>query len=336
MSLFAVFPQPGTSPKLSYWPWLVQARAVLSAMGTRRHGLVGATMTAGEYELFQRSSALPAILADADNLVFNLLEDPGDDYRQMFPQREAPAEAYSDAEEANLRDRFKRICRAYEAENDQVLRARALLVAAISPEVQDTHGDPSSGFSGFSLRRIFTTMARAFAVLTSDEVMATIRLLEHPWDAGTLSAHINRQRRLHEILRVNAAPVAEIVKVGRLVESISSHRSASGSDTFGPAIQAFQLRVPLLEQRLFAAFAAEMLLVGEALEANSPSLEAVTAKIEKKSGTRVTGPAAASGADRERRRVQSGPLVFCAHHGDNPTHVTAHCQFLAKQARGGK
>lgn len=291
-------------------------------------------MTLPEYEEFQRRSALPAVLADADLHIFNLLEDPGDDYRVMFPQREAPLAAYTEGEESALRERFSRICKAYRSENEQVLKARALLVAAISPDVQDTHGDATSGFSGYSLSRIFITMARAFGVLTAEEVLATMRLLEHPWDSGSFSVHINRQRRLHEILRVNTAPVPEIVKVGRLIESISTHRSASGSDTFGPAIQAYQLRVPLLENRLFAPFAAEMLLVGESLEANTPSLGAARAPVDKKAGAKSAGTSAASGADRERRRVQSGPLVYCEHHGDNPTHVTAHCQFLAKQSRG--
>lgn len=325
MSDFLVFPQPGVSPKHSFFPWLIQAQAVLAATGTRRDGFLGAVLVPEQYAAFQQRRAFPVILVEPQLLVYLPLEDPGLDFRVRFPQR-APL-AYTELEESNLRDRFKAETAAYREETTTLAKAVAQLIASISPTAQDAASGSRDGFMGCSLITVINRMTLKFGRLTADELMAAQDSLSHPWDSGDIAAHLAKHRRIHELLLANVAAIPEVFKIGALQRSLGLADAADASSPFRPVFLAYQTRVPVVANRSFADIAIDIESAGESLA--PPTTFAAAAQVK-------TKPAARRRDDGPQHRIQSGPLVFCSHHGDNKTHITAHCQVLARRAAAAK
>ena len=329
MSAFTLFPQTRTSPTMSLLPWLNNNRAVLSAMGARQDGIIGLSYTPDEYGGFQRQKALPRILADADIVPFNLLEDPGDDYRIMFPQR--AGDDYSAIEEAGLRDQFTRIHRAYTAENAVVLAARAALIASIAPEYQAEAGDALLGMALLSIRAIFAAMTARYGTITADEVESLEAQLSRKWESGSLASHIVQHRRIHEVMRINHASLPEILKINRLSGSLSHLPATDLSNPFRAPLMAFNHDYPVPAARTFAALAAQLTQLGEAMHPEPAGAAAAKAIERTRSGE--TKKRTSSNSDRER--IQNGPLVMCANHGWNKSHVTAFCRAGSRKGAGG-
>lgn len=298
-------------------------------MGPRENGIIGITFTPDEYGAFQRQKALPRILADADLVPFNLLEDPGDDYRVMFPQR--AGEDYSAIEEAGLRDQFTRIHRAYTAENAIVCAARAAIIASIAPENQAEAGDALLGMALLSIRGIFAAMTARYGTITADEVEALEGQLSRKWVSGSLALHIVRHRRVHEVMRINHASLPELLKINRLSGSLSHLPATDLANPFRAPLMAFNHDYPVPANRTFAALAAQLIQLGETMYPEPAGAAAAKAIERGRSGE--TKKRTSSNSDRER--IQSGPLVLCANHGWNKSHVTAFCRAGARKGAGG-
>lgn len=323
-NIFIPFPQQGMSHQRSYWPWWNQVKAVLSVSGTRHHGFLGVVLSQEEFAAYQRRRALPAILLDADVIIHEPLANPGLVFRARYPQREPIP--YTDNEEAALRDQFKAATAAYLAESTQLSSLTASLIASISPAVQASAGHPMDGFNSSSLRAIADAMATRYGCLTQEEIEAACDSLDSKWESGRIADHITHHVRTHELLRLNGAPLPEVLKIGHLVKSLAVQDSADSSNAFRAAVQSYYTRVPRVAERTFGTLAADIEIAGSFCSPAAVSVAAVKKKASTPSGS----------SESERRRVQSGPLVFCSHHGDNRTHVTAHCQELAKRRAAPK
>ena len=322
MSAFLSFPQPGVSPKLSFFPWLSQAQAILSATGTRRDGFLGAILVPAQYVEFQQRRSFPVILGAAQLIVYQPLEDPGPDFRARFPQR-APV-AYTELEEASLRDRFKAETMAFLAETTLLATARAQLIASISSSAQAAASWTTDGFMGASLLSIINRMTVRFGRLTADELMAAQDTLTQRWEAGDIANHLAHHRRIHELLLANGAALPEVFKIGLLQRSLGLSDSTDATNPFRLAFLAYQTRVPVVANRLFVDIAVDVEAAGES--ATPPAIFAAASRAQ-------GAPAAHRPAPEHPRPFQKGSQFFCEHHGPNKSHVTAHCRVLARVSK---
>lgn len=316
MSSFVDFAQDGISFKLSYRRWATSTRASMAATGTRDFGYAAmAYATQAEYFAFQ-GRVNPGVAPAA----FALLVRPNPDFRAIYPADAADAEGQRINDAIHL-PMYARDIAAFEKERDILASIRTRLLASICPEATLMAGDPVDGFAGMSIPAIFAAMAAQFGRLSMDELTSIDASLDAKWTSGTISAHLVKHAAAHETLRTNGAPISAIAKIQRLSGSLSDLPLSSPDHPFRVEIINFRDSHPDLAAQVYPDFATIIERAGFAVTPATHSSTAISA-------VKKRPPATASAEPRKPR----GPL-FCSHHGNNHSHVTSDCIFLARESR---